>query len=80
MELSTVLISRLKLFRGFKGRARHSDLYTDVVLDVVHVASIDDIYVTYVDNEHVDYLDFDDRIDDDHESNNDSYSHNNDFI
>ena len=65
---------------GLQGTARHSDLYTDVVLDIVHVASRDDIYLTYVDNEHVDYLDFDDRIDDDHDSNNDNYSHNNDDI
>ena len=36
---------------------------------------MDEIYVTYADDEHVDNHDYDDNIDDDHDSNNDIYGH-----
>ena len=38
---------------------RH-DNYVDVVVDTIHVASMDEIYVTYVDDEHADNHDHDD--------------------
>ena len=44
------------------------DNYVDVVVDTIHVASMDEIYVTYVDDEHVDNHDYDDNSDDDHET------------
>ena len=36
------------------------DNYVDVVVDTIHVASMDEIYVTYVDDEHADSHDHDD--------------------
>ena len=36
------------------------DNYVDVVVDTIHVASMDEIYVTYVDDEHADNHDHDD--------------------
>ena len=38
---------------------RH-DNYVDVVVDTIHVASMDEIYVAYVDDEHADNHDHDD--------------------
>ena len=40
---------------------RH-DNYVDVVVDTIHVASMDEIYVTYVDDEHADNPDHDDHF------------------
>ena len=38
------------------------DNYVDVVVDTIHVASMDEIYVTYVDDEHADNHDHDDYL------------------
>ena len=43
----------------FSSRLRR-DNYVDVVVDTIHVASMDEIYVTYVDDEHADNHDHDD--------------------
>ena len=36
------------------------DNYVDVVVDTIHVASMDEIHVTYADDEHADNHDHDD--------------------
>ena len=42
------------------------DNYGDVVVDTIHVASIDECYVTYVDDEHADNHDHDDYFEHTH--------------
>ena len=44
------------------------------IVDIIHVADMDESYGTYVDDEYIDNRDYDDDTDDDNDHKKDSYT------